>query len=94
MVTGEMTSPSFDAILSASPSLPRSAFYSTAPNTLRQGLSWPRAIVDEQRNIRFLLHMQYLMGTKIGLWVHGYEFNGKGGGHTFAGAQWRRDNCW
>lgn len=34
------------------------------------------------------------MDTKTGLWYHGYEFDGQGGGHNFANALWGRGNCW
>lgn len=43
---------------------------------------------------QFLIHIQYLMDTTTGLWFHGWEFDGNGGGHNYAKALWGRGNCW
>lgn len=34
------------------------------------------------------------MDTTTGLWFHGWQFDGKGGGHNYAKALWARGNCW
>ena len=34
------------------------------------------------------------MDTHSGLWFHGWEFDGSGGGHNFAKSLWGRGNCW
>lgn len=34
------------------------------------------------------------MDSQSGLWYHGWEFDGKGGGHNFARSLWGRGNCW
>ncbi|KAJ9119019.1 hypothetical protein QFC22_003508 [Naganishia vaughanmartiniae] len=43
---------------------------------------------------QFLMHINYLMDTTTGLWFHGWQFDGKGGGHNYAKARWARGNCW
>jgi unsaturated rhamnogalacturonyl hydrolase len=43
---------------------------------------------------QFLMHINYLMDTTTGLWFHGWQFDGKGGGHNYAKALWARGNCW
>ncbi|RSH79049.1 uncharacterized protein EHS24_001978 [Apiotrichum porosum] len=50
----------------------------------------------EEAKFQFLLHAQYLMDTKTGLWYHGWEFtgDGSGSGHNYAEALWARGNCW
>ncbi|KAJ9092843.1 hypothetical protein QFC19_008567 [Naganishia cerealis] len=35
---------------------------------------------------QFLMHINYLMDTTTGLWFHGWQFDGKGGGHNYAEA--------
>jgi unsaturated rhamnogalacturonyl hydrolase len=40
------------------------------------------------------MHINYLMDTTTGLWFHGWQFDGKGGGHNYAKALWARGNCW
>lgn len=51
---------------------------------------------DLSAKFQFLLHAQYLMDTKTGLWYHGWEFTGDGScsGHNYAEALWARGNCW
>ncbi len=56
-----------------------------------------RGIADIEPNLaksQFLIHAQYLMDTPTGLWYHGWEFDGRGGGHNYAKALWGRGNCW
>jgi hypothetical protein len=33
------------------------------------------------------------MDTTTGLWFHGWQFDGNGGGHNYAKALWARGNC-
>lgn len=45
----------------------------------------------EEATYQFLLHVQYLMDRRSGLWFHGWTFDGK---HNFAEARWARGNSW
>ncbi len=45
----------------------------------------------EEATYQFLLHVQYLMDRRSGLWFHGWTFEGK---HNFAEARWARGNSW
>ncbi len=45
----------------------------------------------EEATYQFLLHVQYLMDRKTGLWFHGWNFDGR---HNFAEARWARGNSW
>ncbi len=45
----------------------------------------------EEASYQFLLHTQYLMDRKTGLWFHGWNFDGR---HNFADARWARGNSW
>jgi len=45
----------------------------------------------EEATYQFLLHTQYLMDRKSGLWFHGWTFDGQ---HNFAEARWARGNSW
>lgn len=47
-----------------------------------------------EAKLQVLLHILYLFERKDGLWVHGWKFDGEGGGHNFAGARWGRGNAW
>ncbi|NMP25411.1 glycoside hydrolase family 105 protein [Rahnella sp. SAP-1] len=44
-----------------------------------------------EASYQFLLHVQYLMDRKSGLWFHGWSFDGR---HNFAEARWARGNSW
>lgn len=46
--------------------------------------------IDEAQR-QFLVHAQFLMDRKTGLWFHGWTFNEK---HNFGKALWGRGNCW
>ncbi|WWC60048.1 uncharacterized protein I303_102611 [Kwoniella dejecticola CBS 10117] len=48
----------------------------------------------EEAKYQFVQHAQYLMDPTNGLWNHGYEFDGKGGGHEWGHIAWARGNCW
>jgi len=58
------------------------------------GLLLDRPQYIAEATYQFLLHIQYLVDTPSGLWYHGWEFDGEGGGHNFAKALWARGNCW
>lgn len=45
----------------------------------------------EEATYQFLLHVQYLMDRRSGLWFHGWTFEDK---HNFAEARWARGNSW
>lgn len=45
----------------------------------------------EEAKYQFMLHVQYLMDRKTGLWFHGWTFEGN---HNFAEARWARGNSW
>jgi len=45
----------------------------------------------EEAKYQFLIHAQYLMDKKSGLWFHGWSFDRK---DNYAGALWARGNCW
>lgn len=45
----------------------------------------------EEATYQFLLHVQYLMDRRSGLWFQGWTFDGK---HNFAEARWARGNNW
>lgn len=45
----------------------------------------------EEAKYQFLLHIQYLMDRRSGLWFHGWNFDGR---HNFAKALWARGNSW
>jgi unsaturated rhamnogalacturonyl hydrolase len=45
----------------------------------------------EEAKYQFLIHAQYLMDKKSGLWFHGWSFDR---GDNYAGALWARGNCW
>ncbi len=45
----------------------------------------------EEAKKQFLIHIEYLMDRKTGLWFHGWTFEGD---HNFANALWARGNCW
>ncbi|MBJ3813965.1 glycoside hydrolase family 105 protein [Shimwellia pseudoproteus] len=45
----------------------------------------------EEATYQFLMHVQYLMDRKTGLWFHGWSFDGQ---HNFAQARWARGNSW
>ena len=45
----------------------------------------------EEASYQFLLHVQYLMDRKSGLWFHGWTFDGQ---HNYAEARWARGNSW
>ncbi len=49
-----------------------------------------QAYIDEAL-YQFLLHIEYLVDGKSGLWYHGWTFNGR---HHFSEAFWGRGNCW
>lgn len=57
------------------------------------GLLLNRPAYIEEAKYQFLIHIQYLMDTKSGLWFHGWQFTPEGG-HNFANALWARGNCW
>ncbi|MGO7609298.1 glycoside hydrolase family 88 protein, partial [Rhizobium ruizarguesonis] len=40
---------------------------------------------------QFVIHTRYLSDPVIGLWYHGWTFNGR---HNFANAFWARCNAW
>lgn len=46
--------------------------------------------IDEAQR-QFLVHTQFLMDKKTGLWFHGWTFEEK---HNFGEALWGRGNCW
>ncbi|KAK3386188.1 Six-hairpin glycosidase-like protein [Podospora didyma] len=54
-------------------------------------LNRPHYVAEAKK--QFLLHLQYLMDTKTGLFFHGWEFT-ESGGHNFAKARWSRGNSW
>ncbi|KAI5449366.1 hypothetical protein NCC49_004770 [Naganishia albida] len=58
------------------------------------GLLLKRPDYVDEAKYQFLLHINYLMDTTTGLWFHGWQFDGKGGGHNYARALWARGNCW
>ncbi|GHJ89713.1 hypothetical protein NliqN6_6115 [Naganishia liquefaciens] len=58
------------------------------------GLLLNRPEYVEEAKYQFLLHINYLMDTTTGLWFHGWQFDGNGGGHNYAKALWARGNCW
>lgn len=45
----------------------------------------------EEAKRQFLIHAQYLVDRKTGLWFHGWTFEGR---HHFASALWARGNSW
>ncbi|WP_106214630.1 glycoside hydrolase family 88/105 protein [Glaciihabitans tibetensis] len=45
----------------------------------------------EEAKYQFLIHAQYLMDQKTGLWFHGWSFDRR---DNYAGALWARGNCW
>jgi len=45
----------------------------------------------EEAKYQFMIHINYLMDKKTGLWYHGWTFEGN---HNFAEALWARGNCW
>lgn len=45
----------------------------------------------EEAKRQFLIHINYLMDKKTGLWFHGWTFEEN---HHYAGALWARGNCW
>lgn len=45
----------------------------------------------EEAKKQFLIHAEYLMDKKTGLWFHGWNFNRR---DNYAGALWARGNCW
>lgn len=49
-----------------------------------------QSYIDEAKR-QFIVHTQYLMDKKTGLWFHGWTFEGN---HNFADALWARGNCW
>lgn len=55
------------------------------------GLILNRPEYVEEAKYQFLIHAQYLMDTKTGLWFHGWSFDGN---HNFARALWARGNSW
>ncbi|KAK8861197.1 hypothetical protein IAR55_002016 [Kwoniella newhampshirensis] len=48
----------------------------------------------EEAKYQFIQHSQYLMDQTTGLWAHGFEFDGKAGGHSWGNIAWARGNCW
>jgi unsaturated rhamnogalacturonyl hydrolase len=58
------------------------------------GLLMNRPQYVTEATYQMLLHVQYLFDAPTGLWFHGWEFDGTGGGHNFAQALWARGNCW
>ncbi|WRT65302.1 uncharacterized protein IL334_002245 [Kwoniella shivajii] len=48
----------------------------------------------EEAKYQFVQHAQYLMDGLTGLWNHGFEFDGQGGGHDWGHIAWARGNCW
>jgi unsaturated rhamnogalacturonyl hydrolase len=45
----------------------------------------------EEAVYQFFVHAKYLINTRIGLWYHGFTFEGR---HNFVKALWGRGNCW
>ncbi|MDY7542469.1 glycoside hydrolase family 88/105 protein [Cryobacterium sp. 5B3] len=45
----------------------------------------------EEAKYQFLIHAQYLMDKKTGLWFHGWSFERR---DNYADALWARGNCW
>ncbi|WVR04188.1 hypothetical protein IAU60_001188 [Kwoniella sp. DSM 27419] len=58
------------------------------------GLLLNRPHYVEEAKYQFIQHSQYLMDSTTGLWAHGYEFDGAGGGHRWGNIAWARGNCW
>ncbi|PAX09090.1 glycoside hydrolase family 88/105 protein [Sphingomonas lenta] len=54
-----------------------------------QVLGRPRYVEEAKR--QFLVHADYLLDRRTGLWFHGWTFEG---GHHFSGALWARGNSW
>lgn len=51
----------------------------------------------EEAKRQTLLHVQYLLDVRTGLWFHGWKFDDAadgGVGHHFARARWARGNAW
>ncbi|OCF78230.1 hypothetical protein I204_00167 [Kwoniella mangroviensis CBS 8886] len=48
----------------------------------------------EEAKFQSIQHAQYLMDATTGLWNHGFEFDGQGGGHEWGHIAWARGNCW
>lgn len=57
-----------------------------------QVLGKPELVEEAKRQV--LLHVLYLFERKDGLWVHGWRFDGEGGGDNLAEARWGRGNVW
>ncbi|GAA2182382.1 glycoside hydrolase family 88 protein [Brooklawnia cerclae] len=45
----------------------------------------------EEAKYQFLVHANYLMDRRTGLWFHGWSFDRR---DNYAGALWARGNCW
>ncbi len=57
----------------------------------KAGMVLKRRDLVEEAKYQFLIHIRYLQNVKVGLFYHGWTFDGR---NNFAGAFWARGNAW